>query len=83
MTALISQVLGHSTLNWALAYMTAAAVALAVRAEPVLATFIAIPVLGEVPSWTTLPGGALILSGAYVAVRAEGSQSASTALQGG
>ena len=69
MAALLPQAVGHSLLNWALGYMPAVSVTLAVRAEPVLATLMAIPVLGEIPPWTVLPGGALLLLGVYVAVR--------------
>ena len=69
MAALIPQAVGHSLLNWALGYWPAVNVTLAVRGEPVLATLLAIPVLGEVPPWTVLPGGALLLLGVYIAVR--------------
>ena len=69
MAALLPQVVGHSLLNWALGYMPAVNVTLAVRAEPVLATLLAVPALGEVPPWTALPGGALLLLGVYIAIR--------------
>ena len=69
MAAAIPQAVGHSLLNWALGYWPAVNVTLAVRGEPVLATLLAIPVLGEVPPWTVLPGGALLLLGVYLAVR--------------
>ena len=69
MAALLPQAVGHSLLNWALGYWDAVKVTLAVRAEPVLATLLAIPVLGEIPPWTALPGGALLLLGVYIAVR--------------
>ena len=71
MVALVSQVIGHSALNWALAHMTATIVALSVRVEPVVATLLAIPVLNETPPWTVGPGGALVLVGVFLAVRAE------------
>ena len=58
MAALVPQVIGHSLMNWALGYWPAVNVSLAVRAEPVLATLVAIPVLGEIPPWTAVPGGA-------------------------
>lgn len=71
LVALIPQVIGHSGLNWALAHLNATVVTLSVRAEPVIATLLAIPVLGEVPGWAVLPGGALILAGVGVAIRAQ------------
>ena len=71
MAALVPQVVGHSLLNWALGYMPAVNVTLAVRVEPVLAALLAIPVLGEIPAWTALPGGALLLFGVYLAIRGD------------
>ena len=61
MSALVPQAIGHTLLNWSLAHVSATKVTLAVRAEPVLATLLAIPVLGEVPAWTVVLGGALLL----------------------
>ncbi len=69
--ALVPQVIGHSLINWALGYWPAVNVSLAVRAEPLLAAAVAIPVLGEIPAWTVLPGGALLLIGVYLAIRGE------------
>ena len=69
MAALLPQAVGHSLLNWALGYWPAVNVTLAVRAEPILATLMAVPVLGEVPPWTVLPGGGMLLLGVYIAVR--------------
>ena len=63
MAALLPQAVGHSLLNWALGYMPAVNVTLAVRGEPVLATLLAIPVLGEIPPWTVLPGGVSAAAG--------------------
>ena len=73
MAALVPQAIGHSLLNWSLAYWPATNVTLAVRAEPVIATLLAIPVLGEVPPWTVVPGGALVMLGVYLAVKSESS----------
>jgi drug/metabolite transporter (DMT)-like permease len=36
-----------------------------------MATLLAIPVLGEVPPWTVVPGGTLVLAGVYLAIRGE------------
>jgi drug/metabolite transporter (DMT)-like permease len=70
LVALISQVMGHSSLNWALAQLNATVACLSVRAAPVIATALAVPVLDEVPRWTVFPGGLLILVSVYLAVRA-------------
>ncbi len=74
--ALVPQVIGHSLINWALGYWPAVNITLAVRAEPVIAAAAAIPVLGEVPAWTVVPGGALLLLGAYLAIHSEARQRA-------
>ena len=66
---LIPQVLGHSLLNWSLAHVTGTVVAVAVMAEPVIASLLAIPILEEVPNATSAVGGLLILAGIYVAMR--------------
>ena len=63
--------LPRSALNWALAHASAAMVAMSTRAEPVIATLLAIPVLGEWPGWVILPGGALLFLGVGLAVRSE------------
>ncbi len=68
-TAIVPQAIGHSLLNWTLGRVSATTVAIAVMAEPVLATIVAIPVLGELPPWTSVAGGVLILAGIYVAMQ--------------
>ena len=70
-SALLPQAIGHTLLNWALGHASATSVAMAVRAEPLIATLLAIVVLGEMPPWTVLPGGALVLAGVYLAIRAD------------
>ena len=74
MAALVPQVIGHSLMNWALGYWPAVNITLAVRAEPVLAALVAIPVLGEIPAWTVIPGGALLMLGMYLAIHSEARQ---------
>ncbi|MDA1035814.1 MAG: DMT family transporter [Chloroflexi bacterium] len=71
MSALVPQAIGHSLLNWSLAHVSATNVTMAVRVEPVVATLLAIPVLGEVPAWTVVPGGALVMLGVYLAIRSD------------
>lgn len=63
--ALGPMMLGHTGFNWALRYVPAYVVSLAVLAEPVGATVLAmmIPGIGEVPSSATLLGGGVILAG--------------------
>ena len=68
---IVSQIIGHTTLNWALARLTATTVSLSVRVEPVIATLIAIPVFGEIPGWGTVIGAVFIILGVYLAAKAE------------
>jgi drug/metabolite transporter (DMT)-like permease len=65
------QLIGHTSYNWALRYVSATFVTVALLAEPVGATLLAIPVLGQVPEAAPLAGGALILAGIVLAARAE------------
>jgi len=69
--ALGPQILGHSSLNWALRYLSATFVTLATLGEPIGSTLLAWWLLGEVPTPAALVGGALILGGIVLASRAE------------
>ena len=69
LVALIPQVVGHSSLNWALRYITASLVAVSKMAEPIGATLLALLILQETPSMTGVLGGAFILGGVYLALR--------------
>jgi drug/metabolite transporter (DMT)-like permease len=69
--ALVPQLLGHSALNWALGYLSAPSVAIAVLGEPVIATLLAWIFLHEQPGWQRIVGGALILLGVYASLREE------------
>lgn len=74
--ALGPQILGHSSLNWALRYLSATYVTIAVLGEPIGATLLAWWLLGEPPSYWAVAGGVLILVGIIVASRAERSVAA-------
>ena len=65
--ALIPQLVGHSTFNWALRYLSAAYVSIALLGEPLGSTILAYFVFSEIPSPFKLGGLALILSGIMVA----------------
>ncbi len=65
--ALVPQIVGHSSFNWALGYLSATFVALTVLAEPVGSVILAWLVLDEPPTWAALAGGVLILGGIAVA----------------
>lgn len=64
--ALVPQLLGHSSLNWALRFMPATMVSIAILGEPVVATILAVLLLDEIPTLIQLAGGILILSGIFI-----------------
>lgn len=57
------QLIGHTVVNWALAYLSPTIVAVILLAEPVGASLLAWLWLGESVSWLQGGGGALILTG--------------------
>jgi drug/metabolite transporter (DMT)-like permease len=63
----VPQLLGHSSFNWALRYLPASFVAIALLGEPVGSTALAYGLLHEVPTSLKLAGAALILAGIAVA----------------
>jgi drug/metabolite transporter (DMT)-like permease len=65
------QVVGHSSLNWALRYLSPTFVTAAVLGEPIGSTILAHLVLHESPSAFEILGGIVILAGIYVCSRAE------------
>ena len=67
--ALVPQLIGHSTYNWALAYLSAALVAVMTLGEPIGSSILAFFILQEAPTITVLAGGALILIGIYFTTR--------------
>jgi drug/metabolite transporter (DMT)-like permease len=69
--ALVPQLVGHSTLNWSLRYLSATYVAIITLSEPIGSGILAFIILGEVITRSTAAGGALVLAGIYIASRAE------------
>lgn len=67
--AAIPQLVGHTTLNWALRYLPAARVSLLVLGEPIGAGLLAFALFGELPTWLGGLGAAIILLGLFVAGR--------------
>jgi drug/metabolite transporter (DMT)-like permease len=65
--ALIPQLLGHSTFNWALRYLPASLVSVTLLGEPIGSTFLAYFILKESPTLLKIAGAVLILSGIYIA----------------
>jgi drug/metabolite transporter (DMT)-like permease len=69
--ALVPQLIGHSTYNWALRYMPAALVAVTTLGEPIGSTILAYFLLREAPTWIKLGGATMILAGIWLASKAE------------
>lgn len=69
LVALIPQVIGHSSFNWALGHLPTTYVALATLTEPIGSTLLAWAILQEKPTWGTAFGGILILFGVGLAIR--------------
>ena len=67
--AVIPQLLGHSTFNWALKYLPAPLVAVTLLGEPVGTTILAYFIFQEHPGWIKIGGAALILAGIWLASR--------------
>jgi drug/metabolite transporter (DMT)-like permease len=72
--ALIPQLLGHTTYNYALAYLSAAFVAIAALGEPIGSSILAYILLAETPSTLKLTGAIMILAGIYIASRSPAPQ---------
>jgi len=60
------QLLGHTVLNYVLKDLGATTVAVAVMAEPLIASVLALALFGQVPPLLIYPGGAAILAGIYI-----------------
>ncbi len=67
--AVVPQVIGHSSLNWALRFVPATLVTIAVLGEPVGTTILSTLILNEAPSLIEIGSGSLILLGIYIAFR--------------
>jgi drug/metabolite transporter (DMT)-like permease len=69
--AIVPQLIGHTTFNWTLRYLSAAYVSISLLGEPVGSTILAYIFLGETPTALKVFGAILILVGIYVASRSE------------
>jgi drug/metabolite transporter (DMT)-like permease len=65
------QLIGHSSLNWALRFFSATLVAVFILGEPIGAAILAYFILGENPGLSLIWGGALVLAGIYLSAREE------------
>jgi drug/metabolite transporter (DMT)-like permease len=63
--------IGHTTFNWALKYLPASMVAIAILGEPVGSTILAYFILGEGLTLLKIIGGILIFAGILIALKEE------------
>jgi drug/metabolite transporter (DMT)-like permease len=61
--ALMSQIIGHTSLNWSMRWISPTVISLSLLFEPVIASLVGAIVFGEVPSINLLLGGLIILGG--------------------
>jgi drug/metabolite transporter (DMT)-like permease len=67
--ALVPQLIGHSTFNWALGFLPASLVSIALLGEPIGSIILAYFLLDQAPGALNLFGCALILAGIFIASR--------------
>jgi len=67
--AIVPQLIGHTTFNWALKYLPASMVAITVLGEPVGSTILAYFILGEGLTFWKVVGGISIFTGILVALK--------------
>lgn len=77
--ALFPQLIGHTSFNWAVRWISPTLVTLTILAEPIGASVLGILVFGETPGWTVAIGAAIILVG--VTIAAIGSKGKNTSLE--
>lgn len=66
--ALISQVLGHTSVNWAVRWISPTLVTLGILFEPVGASLLGLAIFGEVPSLQTIWGAVVLLIGVGITI---------------
>lgn len=72
--AIFSQVLGHTSFNWAVRFISPTLVTLAILFEPVSASILGFFIFGEVPSFLVLVGAIILLTGSAITISSGGSE---------
>ena len=69
--AVVSGIFGHTLYNWSLKHIRASVASVALLGEPLGSTILAfiVPGISQTPSYFTILGGAIILSGIYLTAR--------------
>ena len=69
--ALFSQVIGHTTINWALCWISPILVTLAILFEPVASSVLGYFIFGELPGFMVIIGAIIILLGVAMGILGE------------
>jgi drug/metabolite transporter (DMT)-like permease len=69
--AVLAQVVGHSSYNWALGYFSTGVVSIALLGEPLGGAILAYIMFGEFPAGVKLAGFALLIAAIVISARAE------------
>jgi drug/metabolite transporter (DMT)-like permease len=69
--ALISQLIGHTSYNWALKWFSAGLIAISLLGEPIGSTILAYFLFDEGLTWSKVVGGIIILCAIYIAASSE------------
>lgn len=69
--AVFSQVLGHTSLNWSVRFISPTFVTLGILFEPVSASLLGFFIFGEVPGFLVLIGAIILLLGSAIAILAQ------------
>ena len=81
--ALISQVGGYLSINYALGHLPASVVSTTLLTQPVLTAILAVPLLGEGIGWGQVAGGAIVLAGIWLVHRQRSLAAGRAAAAGG
>jgi len=79
LAALIPTIMGHTVFNWAFRYVKGAVVSVSILGEPVGATILAYFIFKQVPTFSQLAGGLIILIGLVIFIQSNARQGSSTA----
>jgi drug/metabolite transporter (DMT)-like permease len=70
LTALLPQLIGHTSFNWSVRWVSPTLVTLVILIEPVLASLMGYFLFNEIPGWTVLLGTLILLVGVAIAALA-------------
>ena len=69
--AIMSQVIGHTSLNWSVRWISATLISLSLLLEPVVASFLGAIIFNEIPSGNILLGSVIILGAIALFLKSE------------